>query len=395
MPRIPKPYAHKGWFRTNVGGLRGHKLCRVEEGMAKARRMLTIHIAALTQAQETGRSTRPNGAGIQSRPTGDPEWGRLTGEVHDEFLDFKQTESERATYQHYVGKLKPFVERFGHRSITSLTEADGVAYKKWLLTERQWVKGGKKEGQKSVRVEGVGPTTCNHFLRAAKTLLTWAAHPKRGYIPHNPWSEIGYLTERPRERLITPEEFRHLMDQASDDDFRETLFFMRHSTARPGEVRDAEWSMIDWNNHRINLDRRKVKTRGARTLTLLPEVEVMLRRRLERVADGGGHIFLNASGGHWDAVAFSQRFRRLRDRCVRLGLIEAEKAGEKLVLYNTRHTRAVEMIRDEGLDVSIASKEMGHTNITTTVRHYLHLTDQDVTDAVRRANGLQQEARSE
>ena len=61
-----------------------------------------------------------------------------------------------------------------------------------------------------------------------------------------------------------------------------------------------------------------------------------------------------------------------------------EKSGEKLVLYSTRHTRSVEMIRDEGIDLSIASKEMGHANVSTTVRHYLHLTDQDVTDAVRR-----------
>jgi hypothetical protein len=34
MPRVPKPYPYKGWFRTNAGGKRGHPLCRIEEGMA-------------------------------------------------------------------------------------------------------------------------------------------------------------------------------------------------------------------------------------------------------------------------------------------------------------------------------------------------------------------------
>ena len=33
MPRIPKPYPYKGWYRTNAGGKRGHPLCRIDEGM--------------------------------------------------------------------------------------------------------------------------------------------------------------------------------------------------------------------------------------------------------------------------------------------------------------------------------------------------------------------------
>src|SRR5207247_8165357 len=189
-------------------------------------------------------------------------------------------------------------------------------YKKWLRTAKEWVRGSKKAGKKGVKVKGVGPTSCNHFIRAAKTLLNWAAHAKRGYLPHNPWSEIGLLAEKPRERLITPAEFSHLVAQASDQDFRETLFFMRNTTARPGEVRMAEWAMLDWDNHRIALDRRRVKTRNARSLTLLPEVEEMLKRRLGRIRRAGdslrGRIFLNADGGPWDTVSFSQRFRRLR-----------------------------------------------------------------------------------
>jgi integrase len=105
-------------------------------------------------------------------------------------------------------------------------------------------------------------------------------------------------------------------------------------------------------------------------------------------------IFRDAHGGNWDDVSFSQRFRRLRTRCARLGLVKEEKNGEKLVLYSTRHTRNVEMIRDEGIDIAVASKEMGHAHITTTVKHYLHLTDGDVTDAVRRA-GRRKEKREE
>ncbi len=376
MPRIPKPFPYRGWFITNVGGKRQHKLCRVEEGKVKAERLLRIYLGQIAEQEATGARRKPVGVGIQPA-----HQTKLVGEIHDEFLDLRKGDTP-LTFKHYVDKLKPFIERFGTRPIASITEQDGVDFKRWLLNDKPWVKGGKRDGQKSDVIHGVGPTTCNHFLRAAKTLLNWAAKPKRGYIPSNPWSDIKFLTEKPRERLITDDEFRHLCAQAGDDDFRELLFFMRHSTARPGEARTVEWDMIDWDNHRIHLDLQQVKTRRARSITLLPEVEEMLRSRRERTG-AKGVIFMNQLGEPWDAVSFSQRFRRLRNRCVRLGLIESEKNGEKLVLYSTRHTRNVEMIRDDEVDLAIASKEMGHANISTTVKHYLHLTDREVADAVR------------
>ena len=54
--------------------------------------------------------------------------------------------------------------------MAEITEADGIAYKTWLLTERERIKGSKAAGAKGVRVVGVGNVSCNHFLRAAKTL---------------------------------------------------------------------------------------------------------------------------------------------------------------------------------------------------------------------------------
>lgn len=384
MPRIPKPYPHKGWYRTNAGGKRGHPLCRIEEGMTKARRVLNVYLGQQAEAEATGKARKPVGSGIRPKGVHDPEDSKLAGEVHDEYLDVVKSENEPSTYKHYLNKLKPFVERFGHLPIAKLTERDGLTYKQWLLKDKKWVKGGKKVGQKSVTMKGVGPTTCNHFLRAAKTLLNWAAKPKRRYIASNPWSDIKLLQEKPRERIITDEEFRHLMKQASDDDFRELLFFMRHTTARPGETRQVEWDMVHWDIHRIVLDSRRVKTRNARTLTMLPEVEEMLRKRQARTG-GQGCIFLNAGGGEWGGVSFSQRFRRLRNRCVRLGLIASEKTGEKLVLYSTRHTRITEMLR-EGVGLAAASKEAGHKNASTTDRHYSHLSDSDVAEAVLRSH---------
>jgi hypothetical protein len=41
------------------------------------------------------------------------------------------------TYKHYVEKLLPFYDRFGARAVASLTEDDGIAFKKFLMTEKE------------------------------------------------------------------------------------------------------------------------------------------------------------------------------------------------------------------------------------------------------------------
>jgi hypothetical protein len=54
MPRIPKPYPHKGWYRTNAGGKHGHPLCPIADSMTKARRLLAIYLGQQAEAQATG-----------------------------------------------------------------------------------------------------------------------------------------------------------------------------------------------------------------------------------------------------------------------------------------------------------------------------------------------------
>ena len=155
----------------------------------------------------------------------------------------------------------------------------------------------------------------------------------------------------------------------------------------------ADWTMIDWEGHQMRLDRGKVKTaQRPLPVSLVPEVETMLRTRPLRVRTRG-------RGRAWQDLP-QRRRRRLGRGCLQPTLPPMARpvrpsrphgqgeVGREVVLYLTRHTRNVEMIRDEGgFDLSIASKEMGHANVSTTVRHYLHLTDRDVTDAVRKGKG--------
>jgi site-specific recombinase XerD len=81
------------------------------------------------------------------------------------------------------------------------------------------------------------------------------------------------------------------------------------------------------------------------------------------------------------ASKFAQRIRRLLERCVEKGLIEREKAGEKIVAYSTRHTRITEMFV-EGHDHAVVMHDAGHRHPQTTER-YKHLAGSHVVGKIR------------
>jgi len=400
MPRRPKPYKYRGWYVTDSGGIPHHKLCPVEFGMMEAERELRHYLTQLDRVRETNPTPGPGIRPSIIHP--DCPYGKKVHEAHDEFLDVKKTDGEALTYKHYVEKLLPFFERFAKRVVASLTEADGVSYKNYLMNEKEWKKGKTK-------MKGLGACSVNHHLRAAKTFLNWCASPGRRYISHNPWSNIKYLKEHGRERIITDEEFKALLKHCStcryaakadhepddcyfcnnDDELRQILIVLRHTTMRPGELRQVEWDEVDFAAHRIVMIPRKIKTRRRRVITLLPAVEeILLKRQLACIAEHSkaqGLVFPAMSGEEWNRVSFSQRFRRLRGRAARAGDLQEVKKGEKLVLYSTRHTRITELFV-QGNEQHVVMAESGHVVPSTTER-YKHLADDYITNRVRQNAG--------
>jgi integrase len=314
----------------------------------------------------------------------------------------KKSETDEATYAWYRDKLDPFFERFANRPVATITYEEGLAYKTWLRNEKPWKKG------KTV-MKGLGPTSVNHHVRAAKTFLAWAAKPSRREkygMTANPWEEVKYLTEKGRERLITAEEFGHLIEQCEDGnvsggkaDFREMVVCLRYTTMRPGELRKLQWDYVRFDDNRIVFPPQAVKTRRRREVVMIDLVKETLRNRKARALARGlkpvGYVFplpvkdgrgkrtaVEAGNTPQKANGFSQRFRRLFKRCVALGLIEQEKAGETLVPYNTRHTRITELFV-EGNDHAVVMFDAGHVVPATTER-YKHLAGSQVAESIRR-----------
>jgi integrase len=365
VPRQPKPYVHQGWYCTSTGGVQHRKLCPVEAGAQQAEIALARLVVAIEDAKRglTGPADttvgRPD-AVIKQAPG--PALSPTVADIHDQFLEVKRVECEPDTYHWYRDKLNSFFERFANHRLTAITYEEGLKYKEWLRKEKRWVRGKEEHF-------GLGNSSVNAHLRAAKTLLEWASKPSRRHqtgLSFNPWEEIKYLVEKPRERLITAEEFGHLIAQCKDGsvaggraDFREMLTVLRYTTMRPGELRKLRWEYVQWPENRIVFPPQVIKTKRRREVVMIDLVKQSLENRKQRAVEKGlllkGYVFplpvkregtttaVEAGDRPQKANSFAQRFRRLFQRCVKLELIEKEKDGETIVLYSTRHSRITEL----------------------------------------------------
>jgi integrase len=380
MAREAKPFLHRGWYKTDLAGVR-RKLCREEEGLEKAK----VELARLIVQLNDGTPTEV----VEARPA-DVTKVPL-GFVFDRFLEMKRIEKGKETYKYYADKLTPLYDFFGNLPITSLTRHDGLRYKEFLMKEKPWEKGKEK-------MRGLGRTTVNHHLKVAKSLLNFACDSPDEYgLKVNPWNKLEKLADKQRERTLTDEEFRHLVKNCKagdrkgyDEDFREMLCLMRATGVRPGELRCLRWEYIRWEEHQIIFPKEVIKTRNRRAVTLIEWAEKILTRRRARLQERGflptGYVFFDPKrpGEKIETHPLCRRFRRLVRRCVKAGLIEAEKNGEQLVPYSHRHTRITEM--SYSLAPGVLQAEAGHTDSRTTER-YKHPADQIRVDLTRKAAG--------
>jgi integrase len=376
MARTPKPYLYRGWYCTGVYGIVNHKLCPESEGSAEAAKQLGLWMAMIEDKRRLAGCDNAHKVLAINPAT------VTVAAALEEFMNFTRAKIGASTLRSYVARLRPFRSRFLNRPVSSLRERDGVEFKEFLMTQKEWKKG-------NTVVKGLGNARVNRCLTSARSFFKWCARPQRRYCTDDPWAELGRLEEKPRERLLTDDEFQILLKNTRNQNLRDVLVFLRYTACRPGEACAAHWDMVHWDRNLLVIPRvngqgkRLTKTPTPRRVPLLPEVIAMLRERLAK-CDGKGPVFPDRYGKEPVSKSLSKAFNELVKRCCAHGLLEKERAGEKLVLYATRHTRATEMLR-EGVDLVTVSKALGHARVSTTANVYLHLSDDEVTRTVLKA----------
>jgi integrase len=343
MPRRPKPFFHRGWWCTNVGGSRT-KLAQGRENKDAAEDALLDLLNELRQHPD--RKTYP----------------QLTVlDLCEKFLDWVELHRSADTYDDYRDWLARWVKLHGSTRAREIRALDLEEWKAALAKKH------------------LSPWTVNHGVIAVKTCWSWGV--KNDLLPFNPLQKVQKLDTEGRERTFTQTEFLALL-RHSDALFRQVLLFFRLTGIRPGEFRRLTWEQVDFDNHilviRKHKSRRTAKTKKPRIIHLPPAAENLLRWRLQ--ANGRTErVFLNGDGQPWSYNALRCRMRRLR---VRAG-IGPDENGERIVLYTARHTFGSRAAAAGVSDRRLAEL-MGHTDPKMTQK-YIHLANPDLRTAALEA----------
>jgi integrase len=302
---------------------------------------------------------------------------RLTvAEVFVQFLEAVEAETSPENFANRQRWCVEFAKLHGKRPARDVSRLDAQQFKQQML-KATWVRPGQKQAPRPYK-----PKTINHALETLRRAFSWAIEHELLPQGRNPFSKVKLLYAEGRQRVATEEEYEALMRHCSDDHFRHVLMALRFTAARPGDIRNLKWSMVQWGYHRWYITMHKtMKTARApkpRIIGMSDVIEEMLRERAARYG-AGEYVFLNEDGKPWTRNALGLRMRRLRERAG----IRPDAQGEEFVLYTNRHTFLTQAATDPTISEPVLMDLAGHTDPRTTKR-YTHLADRVVSEAGRR-----------
>jgi integrase len=332
-----------GWWYIKLNG-KSEKLARGRENRDAAIRKW--HELSLE------RSANP--------PADNPD--QTVASVIDLFLVYSKRSYAPRTYENLHLYLECFAEAHGFRRIK---DCKVLHFTAWLDSHPEWA----------------SDWTRSNVIRIVQRAFNWAV--QQGVIPSNPFKGITQRPGEPRRPMIDREfrallhatgpkrpsghkRIKHRRRPTPGQRFRQVLFFLRYTGARPGEMSSLTWQDVDLERAVVVLRKHKtVRTQRSprpRIIHLVPLVVKLLRRIKQQQTPEAKHVFVTARKTPWNRWSLGLRMRRLRDKA---GLPDDVK------MYGIRHQFGTKSIVN-GVDIKTLSELMGHTT-TRMTEHYVHL----------------------
>jgi integrase len=280
-------------------------------------------------------------------------------------IDLYLTHSKRLyasqSYANRCHYLQLLAEAHGFRPVRDCLP---VHFTMWLDAHTEWI----------------SDWTRSNVVRIVQRTFNWAV--QQGVIKANPFRGITQRVGEAR-RPMTDQEFRALLRATTPkrptgkkpanrrrptpgERFRQVLFFLRYTGARPSEMSGLTWDDVNLEAGVIVLLKHKTirtqRTPKPRVIHLVPLVVKLLKRVKAQQKPGTKRVFVTSHGTAWNRVNLGTRVKRLRDRA---GLPDDVK------LYGLRHRFGTQSVVN-GIDIKTLAELMGHTT-TRMTEHYVHL----------------------
>lgn len=271
-------------------------------------------------------------------------------EAAENYLAEKQL--KHSSIVSYQDRLKHLLAEFGDKVISEISEAQIARFQARLTAK-------------------LSPARVNAIINLLRFILKTCV--RRGLIDSSPAAGVDTVREEQGDiDPLTRAELDLVISKISDH-YKPIFTCLAWTGARPGELKALRWSDIDFSRDEISISKARYKGHESTTKTksskrvihMLPPVKTALLaiRNSSQVVNLDRHVFLGKDGEAID---------RHLDRTWAVAL---QKSGLRhRPSYQLRHTFASIMLQ-EGVPPGWISKQLGHTNLYTTFRHYARYID--------------------
>lgn len=290
----------------------------------------------------------------------------------DDWWDARAMKLRPTTQAMYKGCLNHLRAQFGASRLTDITPAAVAAFV--TAQQRAGFKGWTIKGQLNV-MSGVYKHASRHL----------------GFVGRNPVTLLDRV-ERPgiedqrEKRTLNPDELGRLV-AAVDEPYRLIFEFAAQTGARLGEVLGIVWGEVDLDDatvtftHQLARGGKRVplKTkRSRRCIEITHELVARLREQKLAAGASGPHDFVFTSRNGTPHDHRNVGGRVLARAVTRAGLEAVERNGQVVeptpTFHNLRHSHGSGLI-NAGWDIEEVSARLGHADVSTTMRAYIHAYD--------------------
>lgn len=283
----------------------------------------------------------------------------------NQFLEFKKPRIKGSSYEVMANRLRS-ITYFDNLLVSEITPMQVATFQNELIKTYK-------------------PRSIKNINAYIKMVFTWCMRHKG--LATNPFNMVDRLKLETDKRMdiITVNEFNQIIEQVKNDDIKLMYKLLFWTGLRIGEARALKIDDIDFNNKTISVTKTYTHLKGKDVITTPKSKESIRKIKIDDILIQDIKEYLDKARYILDDN-FIFRYHKLHYLEV-FKTISLKVTSKDLRLHDLRHSHASFLINN-GVDVLLISKRLGHSNTAMTLNVYSHLYSNKENEAINIINKL-------